>query len=145
MERKIYINKVVFTAEAICDYEEEMRLGALPKKDIKRETEEYLAYTELAGKLICCRYFRINYFDEGSDKMLMLFFYKGATLGNMQMWRLSGICLAEDWNEELEDDGLVRNWLVTKIEDLPEEEDWVERYNKYLKEKEELWNDEAAN
>lgn len=138
MERTIYINKVVFTAEAKSDYEDNMCLGILPRKAIKREMEEYLAGIESAGRLIDCRYFRIKYFDEETDKMLMLFYYKGETLGNMCMWKLSGICLSEDWNQELEDDGLIRNWLNTRIEDIHEEEDWVKRYNEHKKDMEDL-------
>ena len=56
--------------------------------------------------------------------MLMLFFYKGRRFGIMQIWELSGICLETDWNEELEDSGRIRAWLLTSIN--PDDDDWVE-------------------
>ena len=58
----------------------------------------------------------------------------------MQYWDLKGVCEAADWSEEAEDDGLVRVWLETKIEDLPDEEDWAIRARVYkiLKETESI-------
>jgi len=131
----MYINKVIITAEAEFDYINELQLCSFPKKDIKKEVEEYLSYMELASRLIECRYFRIKYYDEKWDKMLMLFFYKGQTFSNMRMWKLSGVCYAEDWNEDLEEEGNIRSWLKNEIYDLPEEKDRIviERTNEILK------------
>jgi len=56
--------------------------------------------------------------------MLMLFVYKGDVFGSMQMWEVRGICPAEDWSKELEDDGQVRVWLKSKLEPI-DETDWV--------------------
>ena len=43
----------------------------------------------------------------------MLFFYKGQKIGPMQLWDLKGICLAESWNEILEEKGVDANLGVT--------------------------------
>ena len=56
--------------------------------------------------------------------MLMLFFYKGQKIGPMQLWDLKGICLAESWNEILEEKGVIRNWLKHGI-DTEDKADWV--------------------
>ena len=42
-----------------------------------------------------------------------------------QMWRLKGICFAESWTQELEDSGVIRNWLKRDIQVEEQEEDWV--------------------
>lgn len=120
MKTEAVINKVVITAEAEFDYESEFGLR-LPKIDIKRETEEYISgsLSRFSGY-----YFRIKYLDEATDRMLMLFVYKGVVLGCMQLWEIRGICPAEDWTEELEEDGQIREWLETKINPT-EETDWV--------------------
>lgn len=88
------ISKVVVTAEARFDYESMFGLP-LPIVEIKRETEKYIDNLIYGGTLYGC-YFRVKYYDEITDRMLMLFFYKGNSFGKMQMWELKGICLAED-------------------------------------------------
>lgn len=119
------INKVSVTEEATFDYEEVVALMPIPKTDIKNECENYIDNMQKGGRLLYDYYFHVIYFDERSDKMLMLFFYKGERFGVMQIWRLSGICEAEDWTQELEDDGNIRNWLNTKITTFEDEDDWV--------------------
>lgn len=120
MRTETVINKVVITAEAEFDYESEFGCP-MPKADIKRETEEYIdgRLSHFSGY-----YFRAKYLDETTDRMLMLFLYKGETFGKMQMWEIRGVCPAEDWSEELEEDGQIRFWLNTPIEPT-EERDWV--------------------
>lgn len=120
MKTETVINKVVITAEAEFDYESEFGCR-LPKKEIKQETEEYIGsrLSRFYGY-----YFRAKYYDEATDRMLMLFVYKGEVFGSMQMWEIRGICSVEDWSKELEDDGQVRVWLKSKLE-TAEETDWV--------------------
>ena len=120
MDKEAVINKVVITAEAEFDYESEFGLR-LPKKEIKQETELYISgsLSRLSGY-----YFRIKYLDEATDRMLMLFVYKGVVFGSMQLWEIRGICPAEDWTEELEEDGQIREWLDSKINPT-DETDWV--------------------
>jgi len=120
MKTETVINKVVITAEAEFDYESEFN-RLLPKKDIKRETEYYIS-----GRLsrFSGYYFRTKYLDETTDRMLMLFVYKGKAFGCMQLWEIRGICPAEDWTADLEEDGQIREWLNSKL-DPPETTDWV--------------------
>ena len=114
------INKVLITAEARVDYESEFS-RPLPTADIKRETEEYINNKTVR---FYGYYFRVKYYDEATERMLMLFFYKGERFGCMQMWELSGVCPAEEWTEELEQDGQIRNWLKTKV-NPDDKSDWV--------------------
>ncbi len=123
MDKKVSIHKLVVTAEAKFDYEEVLALGKLQKRDVVIEIEEYI---RLCPSVTHGWYFRVKYYDENADRMLLLFIYKGKQFANMQLWTLDGVCMAEDWNEDLEYDGIIRNWHKTKVEDLPDEEDWVE-------------------
>jgi len=120
MKTEMLINKVVITAEAEFDYESEFGCR-LPKNEIKQETEEYIGdrFSRFNGY-----YFRAKFYDETTDRMLMLFGYQGDVFGSMQMWEVRGICPAEDWSKELEDDGQVRVWLKSKLEPI-DETDWV--------------------
>lgn len=138
------ISKVVVTAEARFDYESMFGLP-LPKVEIKRETEKYIDNLIYGGTLYGC-YFRVKYYDEITDRMLMLFFYKGNSFGKMQMWELKGICLAEDWSKEFEESGQVRLWLKSVLNPT-EDTDWVwdlrvreEMRNKLLED----YNDEVG-
>ena len=120
MAAEIVINKVVVTDEARFDYE--CLFGQpIPKADIKRETEEYI--DGRVGR-INGFYFRIKYLDEQTDEMLMLFFYKGKRFGKMQLWELAGVCRADEWTRELEDDGQIKLWLQSPL-DPKETTDWV--------------------
>ncbi len=89
--------------------------------DIKRETEEYIDGRQGSDKRF---YFRTKYLDETPTKMLMLFFYKGKRFGKMQLWELSGVCRADEWTREAEDDGQIKLWLQSPLE-LKETTDWV--------------------
>lgn len=117
------INKVVITEEAEFDYESIIGLP-MPKADIKEATENYIEIRYDGGRTLWRDYYKWKYYDEIADKMLILFFYKGQKFGNMQMWDLCGICFEEDWSEELEECGQIRNWLKSKI-DPQDNGDWV--------------------
>ena len=126
------IHKVSVAEEAVFDYEE--LVGAQPPiRDIKQEVETYLNIT--AARALGY-YVRVKYYDEAIDRMLMLFLYKGEKFGRMQVWKVAGICFAEDWTEEQEESGQIRVWLKTKICDLPPEVDWVVKYR--------VWQEEEA-
>lgn len=127
MTAEIMINKVVITEAAKFDYEEVVARQSIPKTAIKNECELYIDNLQNGGRLLNGYYFRAKYYDENSDKMLILFFYKGERFGKMQLWKLSGICEADDWTEEQEDDGQIRFWLKSMIADLPKD-DWVWDY-----------------
>ena len=116
------INKVVITEEAEFDYESLVKLP-LPKTDIKSEAETYIDYMR-ENRRLNGYYFRVKYYDEQSEQMLMLFFYKGERFGKMQTWEIKGICLASDWSEELEESGQIRFWLKSTINPT-DTGDWV--------------------
>lgn len=123
--RENLIHKVHITPEAVFDYEETLELGTLPKNEIKAELEEYIDYITKSGYLNRTTYHKCKYYDEHSDRMLMLFIYKAERFGIMQTWEVKGICIADEWNETLEDEGIIRQWCRTEIENLHDEKDWV--------------------
>ncbi len=134
------INKIVITDEARFDYESLFGLP-IPRADMKGECEKYI--DNINGQNIGY-YIRAKYYDETTGEMLMLFFYKGKAISQMQMWELAGICRADDWSEEMEEDGIIRHWLKSSL--TPKEEtDWVwdlrVREEQHQKEVEEWLND----
>ena len=122
------INKINITAEARFDLGECVGLEAFDWRTLKSETEEYINRQASAGRIPWWGYFRADYVDEDSGRRLKLFFYKGGTFGNMQIWDLKGICEADDWTQDAEDEGHIRAWLKTSIGKLPaDEDDWAVR------------------
>jgi len=113
------------------DYTEGLAINSsiqrrLNQRQLKIDLSEYIQMQSgLKGTLSDKQYFRCKYLDEKTGQMLMLFLYRDKKLRTMQYWLLSGICLAHDWNEDSEDKGLIRLWLKTKIEDMPESLDEV--------------------
>lgn len=71
-------------------------------------------------------YFKVKFLEEQTNTMLYVFVRPGIKLWKMKMWDIVGFCVADDWNEDLEEMGAIKGWLDTKIENLPDEEDWVE-------------------
>lgn len=117
------IHKLNITAEAAFDISEALELAHFDKRALKTEVEEYIGYLTASGRMPWWGYFRCDYDDDESGRRLKLFVYKGAYIGLMQYWDLMGVCFAEDWTQEAEDDGIIRAWLHTKIEEIAEEED----------------------
>ena len=137
---EIAIDKIIITEEAEFDYEEAVGYP-IPKGDIKAEVEWYISERKKAGRFNVGCYFYVNYLDEEADEMVKLFFYKGERFGKMQIWSLAGVCLKDDWSEEMEECGQIRVWLKTSL-DPESTTDWVweERIRKYLRDKEnEYW------
>jgi len=118
------INKIIITAEAEFDYEKDLIRMRMPKNEIKKELEEYIDNMRLNDKLQCDRYFRVKYYCEKIDQYILFYIYKAEKFGTMQIYRLCGVSSIYDWNEAIEEDGKIRNWLETRIEDLPDD-DWV--------------------
>ena len=124
--RKVFIHKLAVTAEAKFDYEEGMGFARIPKNEIAKEVEGYLGLRQKDDKLSNVKYFKLKYYDDTTGEMLWLFIRKDIVLVSIQTWLLVGLCKEEDWTEDLEHDGVVRGWLKTDIEELVEEDDWVE-------------------
>ena len=107
---KILINKVLISNEAIFDYEEIVGKGIMPKAEYRKELEEYFAHVTPID------YYLIKkYFDENLGKMLLLFFRRGMNFSSMQLWLLAGICDSSDYSEDIEEKGLIKNWLDNYI------------------------------
>jgi len=121
------IHKLHITAEAAFDIKETLGLPCLDRRELKAQVEEYITHFETAERLPWWGYFRCDYLCEDSGQKLKLFLYRRQRFLNMQHWDLAGVCLADDWDEEAEDDGVIRAWLNTKIDNLPDEDDWVVR------------------
>ncbi len=139
--KKIFIHKLAVKAEAQFDYEGGMGFVRIPKNKIVKEVEEYLDLKQKDDKLRNVYYFKLKYHDEVTDKMLLLFIRKDATFGTMQTWSRVGICREDDWTEELDDDGIIRGWLESKVDELPDEEDWVESLRDWQAEQEGIMED----
>lgn len=129
--KEVIINKVEITPEAKIDYEIIAEGKFLDAVEFRKEINEYLLSLYEAGKLNK-NYFHVKYYDESLDQMLLLFFYKGYKFQNMQVWDLSGICIEDDYTSGLEDEGQIRSWLMTKIDDN-KKNDWVETMRFKLK------------
>ena len=124
--RKVFIHKLAVTAEAEFDYEEGMGFARIPKNEIVKEVEGYLGLRQKDDKLSNVKYFKLKYHDDTTGEMLWLFIRKDRAFVSIQTWLLVGLCKEVDWTEDLEHDGVVRGWLKTDIEELAEEDDWVE-------------------
>ena len=132
------INKITITAEAVFDLTKTLCLSKLDRRKLKHEVEKYIDFLNSDGRLLWQNYFRCKYQDEDEGGMLMLFLYRGKKNSLMQHWDLKGVCLESDWSEDDEEDGKIRAWIETKIEDLPDEDDWAvkARINEILRETE---------
>lgn len=122
------VHKINITDEARLDVVQ-IGLEAFDWRSFKSETEEYITNQAKAGRIPWWGYFRADYIDEDSGKRLKLFVYRAKAFGLMQTWDLRGICNADDWTQEAEDDGQVRAWLKTTVPPLVPEisVSWLEK------------------
>jgi hypothetical protein len=138
------LHKVAITAEAVFDYEHclllrhypadkcdtnwqkdsiyDLPLVVFPKQEIKAELEGYI---QNHSKHKSQYYFRVRYLDDNFNQPLMFFIKRGERQSIMQHWFVVGICLADCWTEDDEEDGIIRAWYESCINDLPDT-DWVE-------------------
>ena len=148
---ELTLHKVTFSEEAIFDYEHCMFVPKdyspykpnmtaddwvsyeryeLPivifktKREIQLELEEYI---QRHNRVKHQHYFKVRHWDDVLEDWILLFIRRGWKLSTMQNWTVVGICYEYDWNEDAEEDGLIRAWCDTKITDLKDEEDWAER------------------
>ena len=140
--RKVFIHKIAVTAEAKFDYEEGMGFARIPKIGIVKQVEEYLGLRQEDDKLNNVKYFKLKYYDNTTGEMLWLFIRKDKVFLSIQTWILVGLCKEEDWTEELENDGVVRGWLKSNVEELSDEEDWVENLRDAQAEKDRMMEDD---
>lgn len=103
------INKIKITGEAQFDYEEIVARHRFPNL-FKQDLEEYITH-----KNPTATYFYAKYYDETTSSMLLLFFRKGMSFRGMQIWTLVGICDQNDYSEDIEECGLIKNWLDQTI------------------------------
>jgi hypothetical protein len=89
--------------------------GKFDTKTLQAELEEYIGYMTAADLIPWWGYFRADYCDEASGEMLKLFIRKGKLVGARQYWDLVGLMRAEDWTDELEDDGRIREWYNISV------------------------------
>jgi hypothetical protein len=102
----------------------EKPLRKFKRQPLKAEAEEYIDRMNAAGRLLYAHYFTVDYFDDNTDAMLTLVFFRRDRLGVMQFWELAGISLAEDLCGDMRADDLIRHWLKAKITDT-DTGDWV--------------------
>lgn len=107
------INKIVFDKGAVFDYEGivcriPFEIGTIRTKVEKLIDEQ--KYT-LAGEDL-----RIPYYDDRSERLLLLFVKKGYRFGPMQTFIVQGICDFDDYDEEMENNGVIADWLGVEID-----------------------------
>ncbi len=103
--------KLVINKGAIFDYEDivckiPMNIGRI-RSDL--ETEIAKSYNGLET-------LRIPYRDTESGKDLLIFAKKGYRFGIMQTYILQGICEKDDYDPEMELNGVIEEWLEVEIE-----------------------------
>lgn len=105
------IDKVTVTKGAVFDYEEIVCMKELDKISVKESVERLIGETDESKEEL-----RLRYRDESSGKDLMLFVRRGYKFGPMQMWILEGICEESDYDERMETNGIIKEWLEVEIE-----------------------------
>jgi len=144
--------KIKITYEAMFDYadlfnlfevkngESILPLGFNGKfQTMQKEVKEYLQFNK---KLQNKCYFKIKYLTN-CDKFVYLFIRKGVLEGKIQQWNIVGVCFCEDWTEDAEEEGRIKAWLDTMVENPIIEPDWVvEKYkNKIIDLLEAIWDE----
>lgn len=106
------INKIMITNEARFDYEEIVckKKHSMPTNQYKYDIEEHFD-----NFFPIENYFSKKYYDEKIEILLLLFFRKGMKFGPIQTWVLVGICDSKDYSEDIEEKGLIKNWLDNYI------------------------------
>ncbi len=102
------INKLVITKSAIFDYEEIVCNIEMDRTAFRNDVEKIIKNKENPT--------RIKYVDKKTGKKLMLFIRKGYEFGLMKTWILDGICEERDYDKEMENNGVIAEWLSVIIE-----------------------------
>ena len=119
------IHKVVISKKAEFDCSVITKRGISDKQSVKRDIEEYIT---LNDRIKHVPYFRVDYIDEETGFQFKFLIRKSYAFGMMQVWELSGVCFKGDWDQGLEDMGIIKAWLDSPV-DISELfiPDWVER------------------
>ncbi len=105
------IVKLVINKGAIFDYEDIVCKIPMNIGRIRSELE-----TEIAKSYDGLEILRIPYRDTESKKELLIFAKKGYRFGIMQTYILQGICEKTDYCPEMEQNGVIEEWLEVEIE-----------------------------
>ena len=103
------IDTLAFSKGAVFDYEEIVANCPLDRDKVRRAITPTLAGEE--EKTI-----KRVYADPDSEKELLLFIERGYDFGSMRMWITRGVCETKDYDEEMEKEGLIKEWLDVEIE-----------------------------
>lgn len=136
------IHKVNITEEAKFDIECLNASTHFNKNEVKEELEYFITKNK---KYHNKWYYKI--FDFLDALEIIYFIKKGEKFSNMQIWNVVGICEVCDFNEEMEECGVIRGWYETKLEPNKNERDWVEelRERQIIEEREKIKDDEERN
>ena len=107
------INKIVLTKGAVFDYEEIVCMREMDRCKFRSAIERELSSDKSNEEKFSIR---MRYFDVDSDKNLLLFIKRGYDFGIMRIWILQGICEESDYDEEMEHNGVIKEWLEAEIE-----------------------------
>ena len=103
------IDTLAFCKGAVFDYEEIVAHKELNRAEFRKAiTPTLCGETQEKIKRV--------YRDPASGKELLLFIDRGYDFGSMRMWILRGICETCDYDEEMEKEGLIKEWLDVEIE-----------------------------
>jgi hypothetical protein len=107
------INKVIIEKGAIYDYEGIVCNIPLQLNIMRTKVEKLIDDQEyfLIGENL-----RIDYHDIISEKELLIFVKKGYQFGLMQTYIINGICAREDYDIEMESNGVIKEWLEVEID-----------------------------
>ena len=100
---------LAFAKGAVFDYEEIVAHRELDRDKVRKSiTPTLVNEEENAVKRV--------YIDPDSGKELLLFIARGYDFGCMRLWIVRGVCERSDYDEDMEKEGLIREWLNVEIE-----------------------------
>ena len=106
------INKIVLTKGAIFDYEDIVCKTEMDRQKFRTAVEKALSKDRYADETDL----RLPLTDKSTGKELLLFIKRGYDFGIMRTWILRGICEQSDYDEEMEHNGVIKEWLEVEIE-----------------------------
>ena len=136
--------KIIITDEMLTDYEtlfgrllpkklhdfvwdeniEEIYCPKPPIDDIVTELKDYIEFRQQSRAPFDDYYFRVKYYDEKRQKMLLLFIFRGKIYNGYQEYEIRGLCRKKDWSKTAEEKGFIRRWIDTTL--CPKNDsDWV--------------------